>query len=264
MVQILPLFSGSSGNATYIRDGDDEILVDAGVSCKMLCTALLSIGTELKNMKAILVTHEHSDHIKGLEVISRKFGIPVYMHASSFCALDKQSAKDSIRPHAAFIAPGDSLGVGNIHASVFKTPHDASASVGYRFTFSDGSSLGYATDIGYVTRAIAASLFGCETVILESNHDVEMLRNSPYPYYLKQRILSQYGHLSNDACASFLPHLYEHGTKKLILAHLSDENNTPRAAYEASAQAALNAGIGTDELKITVAMKSIISFRGQG
>lgn len=258
MFKVIPLFSGSSGNATYIRYGDDEILVDAGVSCRSLQAALASVGSDLSRIRALFITHEHNDHVKGLEVVSRKYQIPVYINEASFRGIEKSALRTALAPCVRFKNAGDTVDEGEIRADVFKTPHDAYGSVGYRFTFSDGTSVGYATDIGYVTKGIAAALFGCQTVVLESNHDVAMLRSGPYPYYLKQRILSDKGHLSNDACAAFLPYLYEKGTRKLILAHLSEENNTPRLAYESGVNAAQAAGIGSDDFKITVAMKSVL------
>lgn len=154
--------------------------------------------------------------------------------------------------------PKDTIDIGGIHADIFSTPHDACGSVGYRFTFSDGTSLGYATDIGYITKGIASSLFGCDSVILESNHDIAMLKNGAYPYHLKMRIMSDKGHLSNISCADFLPHLYEHGTKKVVLAHLSEHNNTPILAYNENLEAIKKAGIDPADFKITVAKKSII------
>lgn len=258
MFKIIPLFSSSSGNSMYIKYGDDEILVDAGVSCKMLKDSLAFIGTDLSKIKAIFVTHEHNDHIKGLEIISKNFGIPVYINNESLNNIEKPSAFDAIKQVACVKNAGESVDVGEIHADLFKTPHDSFGSVGYRFTFSDGVSLGYATDIGYITKGIASSLFGCHTVVLESNHDVQMLRNGPYPYYLKERILSDKGHLSNDACAAFVPFLYQHGTKKVILSHLSEHNNTPHLAYGASLDAISEAEIDTKDFALTVAKKSIL------
>ncbi len=258
MFKIIPLFSSSSGNSMYIKYGDDEILVDAGVSCKMLKDSLAFIGTDLSKIKAIFITHEHNDHIKGLEVISKKFGIPVYINHESLNNIEKPSAFDAISQVACVKNAGESVDVGEIHADLFKTPHDSFGSVGYRFTFSDGVSLGYATDIGYITKGIASSLFGCHTVVLESNHDVQMLKNGPYPYYLKERILSDKGHLSNNACAAFVPFLYQHGTKKVILAHLSEHNNTPHLAYGASLDAISEAEIDTKDFALTVAKKSIL------
>ncbi len=258
MFRAIPLFSGSSGNSTYIKYGDDEILVDAGVSCKQIQTALQSVGSDLSKIKGILVTHEHSDHIKGLEMISKKYCIPVYINKCSLEGVEKESARIMISAFAEIKNPLDTIDIGGIHADIFKTPHDACGSVGYRFTFSDGTSLGYATDIGYITKGIASSLFGCDSVILESNHDVAMLKNGAYPYHLKARIMSDKGHLSNVSCAEFLPHLYEHGTRKVVLAHLSEHNNTPVLAYSESLEALKKAGIDPADFKLTVAKKSII------
>lgn len=256
--KVVPLFSGSSGNSTYIRARDGEYLVDAGVSCKALQTALESIDTDLSRIRAIFVTHEHHDHIKGLEMLSKKFRIPVYMYENSFKGIDKPSLRAELEPVVHFLKPGDSMDCGDMQVGVFKTPHDACGSVGFRFNFSGGASMGYATDIGYITKGIANALFGCETVILESNYDVQMLRSGPYPYYLKQRIESNGGHLSNDAAAAFLPYLLENGARKIILAHLSEENNTPRLAYDTCVRALSAAGAEPKEYKITVAMKSIL------
>ena len=258
MFKAIPLFSGSSGNCTYIRYGDDEILVDAGVSCKQIQSALLSIGSDLSKIKGILITHEHTDHIKGLELISKKYCIPVYINKDSLDGIEKESTKIMVSAFAEIKNAGDTVDIGDIHADIFKTPHDAYGSVGFKFSFSDGSTLGYATDIGYITKGIASSLFGCNSVILESNHDIAMLKEGPYPYHLKARIMSDKGHLSNASCAAFLPHLYEHGTRKVVLAHLSEHNNTPILAYNENLQAIKNAGIDMSDFKLTVAKKSII------
>ena len=258
MFKAIPLFSGSSGNCTYIKYGDDEILVDAGVSCKQIQTALQSIGSDLSRIKGILITHEHIDHIKGLEMISKKYCIPVYINRNSLDGIEKETTRIMVSAFAEIKNAGDSADIGEIHADIFKTPHDACGSVGFRFTFSDGLTLGYATDIGYITKGIASSLFGCNSVILESNHDISMLKNGSYPYHLKARIMSDKGHLSNVSCAQFLPYLYEHGTKKVVLAHLSEHNNTPILAYNENLEAIKKAGIDPSEFKLTVAKKSII------
>ncbi|MBP5246142.1 MAG: MBL fold metallo-hydrolase [Clostridia bacterium] len=258
MKKIIPLFSGSSGNCTYIKYDDEEILVDAGVSMKMIECALNSINTELSHIKAIFVTHEHTDHIKGVEAISKACGIPVYINGASAEYAVQNGIFFETQKYINEKNALDSVDLNKIHADIFKTPHDSCGSVGYRFTFADGSALGYATDMGYITKGVAEALFGCETVILESNHDLEMLKNGPYPYYLKHRILSDKGHLSNNASADFLPYLFEKGNKKVILAHLSEHNNTPRIAYETNTDALKKEGINADEMKITVAMKSIL------
>ena len=258
MFNVIPLFSGSAGNCTYIKYGDDEILVDAGVSCKAIRTALQSIGTDIDKIKGIFITHEHTDHIKGLEMITKRFGVPVYINGDSLSYIENQMQGSTVAQFSEIRNAGDSADVGEIHADIFKTRHDAFGSVGYRFTFSDGASFGYATYIGYITKGIASSLFGCETVVLESNHDIAMLKNGPYPFHLKERILSHKGHLSNTDCAAFLPHLYRNGTKKVILAHLSEHNNTPHLAYGTSLDALSESEIDMTEFKLTVARKSII------
>lgn len=257
MFKAIPLFSGSSGNATYVKYGDDEILIDAGASYKNLRLALEKLGTDISNIKAIFITHEHSDHIKGLSVTLKHLDVPVYINQASFGEIMSHGT-DIFYGRAEIKNADDAVSVGQISAKIFKTPHDSAGSVGYRFTFSDGQAFGYATDIGAVTAKIRAGLYGCKSVVIESNHDVGMLKSGPYPYMLKKRILSDHGHLSNDDCSCFLPELVEHGTEKLILAHLSHENNTPEAAYLTAAAALTEAGFTPDDVKLTVAMRSIL------
>ncbi len=257
MIKILPLFSGSSGNCVYVNCDGEEILIDAGVSCKRIETALQSVGTRLDSIKSILVTHEHSDHIKGLDVICRKHGIPVYINRKSASFFD--DTLDSLFSGNAKIADaGDTLSFNGFEANVFSTPHDSIGSCGYHFTFKDGTRFALATDLGIITDEVRAYLLGCKTVIIESNHDLKMLKEGPYPYILKKRILSDRGHLSNEACAEFLPYLVEMGAKKIVLAHLSGENNTPSLAYKTNAEALAEAGFTPSDVNLTVAMRSII------
>lgn len=258
MFKVTPLFSSSSGNCTYIKYGDDEVLVDAGATCKQLQLALQMVNSDLSRIKCIFVTHEHTDHIKGLDTILKKYHIPIFMNEASLERIQNESTKIRAYDFAEIKNPGDSIDIGEIHADVFKTPHDSFGSVGYRFTFSDGTALGYATDIGYITKGIAVSLFGCNTVILESNHDIAMLKNSQYPLHVRQRILSDRGHLSNTSCADFIPHLYNNGTTKVILAHLSEHTNTPFLAYSESYNAIKRAKIDPNSFKLSVAKKSIL------
>ena len=255
--ELIPLFSGSSGNASLLRCGDTTLLIDAGVSCKRLEDAASRLGTSLDAVTAVLITHEHSDHVKGLEMLCKRHRKPVYICEASFEAMKAVSPTDQLASCVSFLEPGEGFTVGEIGILPFKTPHDAFASVGFRFTLSDGTSVGYATDIGYITRGIASALAGCETVLLESNHDEQMLITGPYPYYLKERILSDKGHLSNRACAAFLPHLYANGTKKVILAHLSEHNNTPEKAYVTGRTAIEQNGLDPARCKLTVARKGL-------
>ncbi len=257
MVKTTPLFSGSSGNCTYIRCGDAEFLVDAGVSYRNIKNALNKLETDISNICSIFITHEHSDHIKGLEVLAKNNPhIPIYINTASFNVLEELkyfNAKNS----AVILDPGDEVRFGGVVAKVFETPHDSLGSVCYRFDYGE-ESVGFATDIGEITPDIRRALYGCINVVIESNHDIAMLKNGPYPYILKKRILSDHGHLSNDDCAKFLPELVSHGTEKIILAHLSGENNTPETAYRACAGALTEAGLTPEDVKLSIAMKSIL------
>ncbi len=257
MFRAIPLFSGSSGNCVFIQHNDEEILVDAGVSYKRICAALNSVGSDISRIKALLVTHEHSDHIKALDVLSKHTDVPIYINSKSakafFCPEDELFCG-----HAVIAEPGETVTFDGLEVNIFPTPHDSMGSVGYHFSFSDGKRFALATDIGHMTGDILQYLTGCKEIVLESNHDIKMLNNGPYPYLLKKRILSDRGHLSNEACAEIVPRLVENGTKKIILAHLSEENNTPSLAYQTSAEALASAGFTPDDIKLTVAMKSII------
>ena len=253
--RIATLYSGSRGNSVFVESGDTRILIDAGKNARALCRALLDIGSDIDQIQAIFITHEHCDHVSALEVISKKHLIPIH--------IAEQSAKKFDRDPSAFIHknlvrhsdPEYQIRVGNILVSSFRTPHDSAMSVGYRLDIEalDGvRSIGVATDIGYVTRGICHSLEGCESVVLESNHDEDMLRDGPYPYELKLRILSNKGHLSNKASAAFGAHLASHGTRSFILAHLSEENNTPDTAYDEFISA-----IADDTVSVSVASADI-------
>ena len=257
MFRAIPLFSGSSGNCIYVKYNDEEILIDAGVSYKRICSALNSIDSDISRIKAVLVTHEHSDHTKALDVLSKHTNAPIYINSGSANTF-YVPADELFCSHAVMANPGEHITFNGFEANIFATPHDSEGSVGYHFTFSDGSRFALATDIGHLTDEIKSHLTGCGHVIIESNHDIKMLKNGSYPYPLKQRILSDNGHLSNISCADFLPHLVETGTKKIVLAHLSEENNTPSLAYQTSAEALAQAGFTPDDIKLTVAMKSII------
>ncbi len=232
--RICTLFSGSGGNSVYIAAAGVRILIDAGKCARALCRALTDIGSDISQIDAIFITHEHSDHISALEVISKKHAIPIHMtdiSATRFDSMPDAAVHRNIVRHECEFE----VSVGEIEVRSFKTPHDSMMSVGYRIDFSDeaGShSFGVATDIGYVTRGICRALEGCEAVVLESNHDEDMLRHGRYPQELKRRILSNRGHLSNRASAAFGAHLAATGTRAILLAHLSEENNTPDTALD--------------------------------
>ena len=260
MLEIIPLFSGSSGNSSYVRYGSTELLIDAGVSCRTLSLALEKIGTALENISCVLVTHEHIDHIRGLETICKKREIPVYINSASANIIKQGGKNPFLCKCLKILEPGSDIMLSaEISVHAFKTPHDSGGSVGYRINAGDsetGDSFSYVTDIGYVTRDIARNIFGSKTIIFESNHDVEMLKNGDYPEYLKSRIMSDHGHLSNDACAKFIPYLASNGTQKIILAHLSKENNTAEKAFSSASEALRSAGY--EKICLEIAPGSIL------
>lgn len=232
---VYTLASSSKGNSIYVRLGDDEILIDAGISCKRLCDSLKAIGTDITRIKAIFVTHEHSDHVSGLETVAKKYRIPIHITEPSARAYLCSSKAEYAAQTAIIHPPIFSETVGALTVRSFATPHDSHASVGY--VVSDGTNehtLAIATDIGMITDEVSDALVGCENVILESNHDENMLLCGAYPYELKRRILSSRGHLSNEAAAAFAAHLAASGTKRILLAHLSQDNNLPELAYHSS------------------------------
>ncbi len=222
------LYSSSKGNVAYVKCGSDEILIDAGVSARRICKSLDDLGTSIKNIRAIFITHEHSDHIGGLQTISKYFNIPVY--APYLCAKYIADFQPATSEHLHSNDAGGCVELDNMRIHTVATPHDSLASVGFRIELGN-KSFGYATDIGYLSTEVAEMLDGCDYVVVESNHDVEMLRQGIYPYYLKQRILGKRGHLSNSDCADFLPELVESGARTIVLAHLSENNNRPQIAY---------------------------------
>ncbi len=228
MAKICQLFSGSSGNSTYIGCGNGGILVDIGVSAKRMTQALQSIGVEPDAIQGIFITHEHHDHIAGLRVFAGRHHIPVFGPEGSMMALEEEGCLTD--GFDAYILDMPRLAVGDMEISSFTTSHDTSASCGYRVTLPDGQAVAVCTDLGFVSEAVRQGLTGCSAVVLESNHDVDMLKTGPYPYHLKERILSRRGHLSNDACAAELPKLIRGGTTRLVLSHLSKENNLPALA----------------------------------
>ena len=232
MAKICPICSSSSGNCTYVDTSSGGILVDAGLSFKSLNESLQSIGADFQKISAVAVTHTHSDHIKGLNALLKKTGLPVIASAAT---LQKLAEMNCIPKGAKlFAADEGELVFGDIAVNFFKTSHDSEGSGGYTVTLPDGRRCAVCTDLGVVTDIVKNALMGCSAVLIESNHDVEMLKRGPYPAHLKLRILSDSGHLSNNACAAFLPELLNGGTTRFILGHLSQHNNMPALALSAS------------------------------
>ena len=251
MVYACTLFSSSGGNCAYIRSGRDELLIDAGVSARRINESLHELGTDLANIRAILVTHEHTDHIKGIGTISRRYGIPVYAPFLCVNYIRKQFPESA--PYLRENDAGSVLEFGDTRVTAFATPHDSCSSVCFRIE-TPCAVIGYATDIGYVSDQVYAALCGADGVVVEANHDLGMLSDGCYPAVLKKRIASQYGHLSNIDCASLICRLVRSGTKHIVLAHLSEENNRPPLALAAARGTLAGQGITVGgELTVRVA-----------
>ncbi len=236
-----PLFSGSSGNATYVGCDDAHILVDAGMSGARVIAELGRVGVDPGSLSAILVTHEHADHIKGIGILSRKFDLPVYATEGTWQGMyDKIGA--IAEKNRVLFEPEQDFFIGSIDVTPFPTPHDALQPVGYTFQV-DGAKLAIATDLGCVRESWMKHVLGSDAVLLESNYDPDMLRAGAYPYELKKRILSRRGHLSNDDAGSVAVELTRCGARQIVLSHLSKENNFPELAMRSCELALQMAGL---------------------
>jgi len=254
-MRVATLASGSSGNAIYIEAEEEAILIDAGLSGRAVVERLAAIDRDLSDIKAILVTHEHSDHIKGVGVLSRKLDIPVYATEKTWAAMSK-AVGSVAEENRGCVKAGQGLEVGSFKMDVFATSHDASEPVGYTIRTHD-AKLGVLTDTGCINLSVKQQLAGSDMLICESNHDLDMLKNGPYPWSLKKRILSQKGHLSNLAAGHILADLCSGSTRQVVLAHLSEENNDPRLAYRTVAEIMKGKGCGIgQEVELAVAPRS--------
>lgn len=302
MVRMTVLASGSKGNCTVVSSSRTRILVDAGLSCREIFRRMQMAGEDPRTLDAILVTHEHQDHVQGLFVTARKLGIPVYFTEATHrawmrwmnprkrmtyadwlaarkqdaeaeaghreaelaeCAAEEEELKPASEakesnpctlPGIEFFCSGTGFSIGDIAIAPFTIPHDAADPVGFVFT-AEGIRIGLATDLGYMPSNVSVQLRGCDVLMLESNHDLEMLRDGPYPWSVKQRVLSRVGHLSNDAAAEFLEKNYDGGAAYVVLAHLSESNNMPELA-RVSAERALRDRISLLANKLLLASQS--------
>lgn len=235
MARFSSLFSSSSGNCSYIGSAKGGILIDAGVSAKQINLKLDCIGVNPVDIGAIFVTHEHSDHVRGLRVFASKHKIPVYATQGTVDALISSGVANG----SFEINPVDSNGI-EINGQFilpFRTSHDSAQSCGFVVSTTDDRKIAVATDTGYVTEETKAAVKGCDLILAESNHDIGMVRNGIYPYMLKRRILSDVGHLSNIDCSNFVTDLVKNGTTRIVLGHLSKENNIPELAFQTSKSA---------------------------
>jgi len=224
-LRVCLLASGSKGNAIYIESRESRILIDAGLSARELSSRLQGIGVAGEDLHALLISHEHSDHCRGLGPVARRFRLPVYVHPETRRALRDPGRLDDVREFEA----GEAFAIRDLRVEAFPITHDAAAPVGYIIETDEGK-IGIATDLGIATRLVVQRLQDCRVLILESNHDEAMLRDGPYPWPLKQRIRGQHGHLSNTASVGLLANLLGSALEAVFLAHLSETNNLPALA----------------------------------
>lgn len=251
MLKFCTLASSSSGNSVFMQDGDDAVLIDCGLSCKMTLAAMCESGLDPRMIRAILITHEHSDHVKGVRVLQKKLGVPVMGAYGTLRALSDQLSE--VPPHQV-IPVEDSFYLGGLEVQPFPLSHDAAQPMGYRI-FGHTGSCAVCTDTGVLLKEAEAALSGCDCVLLEANHDPELLQGcEAYPAATRKRIAGRHGHLSNEQSAQAAAMLYRSGTRAVLLGHLSPHTNTPALAYAAVRDGLMQAGadIGRD-VKLLVA-----------
>jgi len=243
---MVPLGSGSRGNATLVELGGRTMLVDAGLSARTLEARLRGVGVDPAEVSWILLSHEHQDHTRGAERLSRRYGIPVVSSQATLAAMDR-----SPRHFAGWRPlPDDGLlELDGLRVDGFPVPHDAAAPVGY-VLHGEGMRVGLVTDLGHATTLVVERLRGCQALLVEANHDSRMLQDGPYPWHLKQRVGGRLGHLSNLAAASLLERVVDGECRALVLGHLSEKNNRPELARREAGRALAAAGAGRVTLRI--------------
>ena len=235
MARFITLCSSSSGNASFVGTGSYGVLIDAGVSAKRIKTAMTDAGLDPAFIKAIFITHEHDDHVKGLNVLAAQLKVPVYATRGTMAGLHDMGILDG-RFQTELLHDGNDVKIGDMRITYFPTSHDSRQSCGYKIELPD-RTVGVCTDTGFVTPESMQALEGCDLVLLESNYDYDMLMNGFYPPYLKARVRSDVGHLSNDDCADAACALLQKGVRRFILGHLSQHNNTPQLAVSCTRSA---------------------------
>lgn len=246
-VSVSMLASGSAGNCAIVASARTRILVDAGISCRETFKRMKSLGEDPHTLSAIVITHEHSDHVSGLATLAKRLRVPVFMTGATHLAWARAMRNEKgERPQLETLErfeSGHSFQIGDIAVRPFTIPHDAADPVGFTFR-AEGVKVGFATDLGYIPASVRDHLRGCDVLVLESNHDLEMLRVGPYPWSVKQRVMSRVGHLSNSALADFFTSDYDNSATFVVLAHLSEQNNHPEIARrEAEKALAMRGGL---------------------
>jgi phosphoribosyl 1,2-cyclic phosphodiesterase len=242
-VKISILGSSSSGNCTFIGTSRVRILLDAGFNPTQTLKRLHAIGESLDNLDAIIISHEHTDHVNGITGLLSKREIPVYIGEKTFAAIDPRIMCDGLE----FITAGQPFLLKDLKISPFSIPHDAVDPLGFTLE-AEGLKIGHVTDLGYMTELVTQRLRGCDVIVLESNHDLEMLKVGPYPWHLKQRIMGREGHLSNESAARFFSEGFDAQAQYIVLAHLSESNNHPDIARMVAVEALEPRGFNLEHL----------------
>lgn len=253
MLNFCSLYSGSSGNSFLIGTENTNILVDAGVSSKKIEQALNSLNVDPCSISGILVTHEHSDHVQGLGTFSKKFDIPVYVNFETLDAMPKQKEKLNIKNINLFQV-GNTFYINDLKIASFSIPHDAVNPCGFNI-YKNNKKISIATDIGHMTNSILENLEKSSFIMLESNYDPEVLKCSPYPYYLKTRIAGPNGHLPNEMAGKTISHLLKYGLEGAMLGHLSKESNFPELAYKTVVDELISNNYNENSLSLNVASR---------
>lgn len=244
MLKFATVASGSSGNCSVLSDGNTHILIDAGVSARRITTGLKGLGIAPEELSAVLITHEHKDHISGIPVLCRQLGVELYTAEGTAREICRKNPE--LQPRFRVFEPGERFLLRDLVVGTFPVSHDCTSPVGYTVVQGE-QKLTFCTDLGVVTSPVLEAVQGASTLVAEYNYDPEMLRTGPYPEYLKSRIVGQRGHLSNQVGAKLTRWAVERGTRQVVLAHLSQENNLPSTARNA-AQACIPDGMGHVEL----------------
>ena len=253
MFNFCSLYSGSTGNSLLVQTDKNKILIDAGESCKKIEEGLSNINIDVTDIDAILVTHEHSDHVKGLGTLSKKYNIPVYANIGTWNSMKEQKNKISNENINTF-KTNEEFRIGDFFITPFDIPHDAAEPCGFNICYGT-NKISIATDLGHITENIMYHLENSSFIMLEANYDPEILKCSSYPYSLKRRISGPQGHLSNDIAGNLISHLMNNGLKQAMLGHLSKENNFPELAYKTVIEKIIENHLNEDSIRLGVAKR---------
>ena len=254
MLNFCSLYSGSSGNCSFVETENTKLIIDSGVSLKKVTEGCESLDISLYNIDGILVTHEHSDHIQSLGNLSKKYNIPVYATSETYDAMPNQTEKISDENKKS-ININEKFNIGDIEILPFSIPHDAANPCGYTL-FADNKKISIATDIGHINSNIIKHIDGSEFILLESNYDPEVLKCTKYPFKLKSRIAGPTGHLSNQVAGETISYLIKSGLKNAVLGHLSKESNFPALAYQTVVEELISSGVNFSNFNLSVANRN--------